>query len=68
MDNKKINKDESIEEILSDIILMFREERIKEINSLVDKHNIICVKSNIVGLQKNTNYGDFVLKYFILTK
>lgn len=64
MDNKKINKGESIEEILSDIILMFREERIKEINSLVDKHNIICVKSNIVGLQKNTNYGDFVLKYF----
>lgn len=46
------------------LILRDRERRTEFIKTFVKKHNVICVKTNVIGTHKNTLYAPVVTKYF----
>ena len=49
---------------IKNLILRDRESRVNFIKTFLKKHNVICLKANIVGEHKNTNYSYVVTKYF----
>ena len=58
-----MEKEMSIHEKLS-VARGYLEDVGKDVVAFVKKHNVICVKTNVIGTHKNTLYAPVVTKYF----